>query len=390
MLISVFIYLTVIVASVGSARPTIKLSFNPDETYYNRDTQVDIQCEILNPNQNTEQAQLWHVDLRTGKRTPLSRMTLTMPADDAPEIFKNNKNKRYEHVAKNHIRIRRLHMNDSARYECNCPDCEENISKAFRELHIVKLEEPKWIIEPGQPLHEKTRTTIKCVTEDFYPYVRHQILRKNIEMTKEGHSLLSNSQIFPQSFVWEANIEATPDLHNTTLRCLVTEGNTVKEGDITLNVLFTPRFLKCDEKQAADENNETAIISCGFSGNPAPTVTWHRANDKKPVDVSPGITIQLNDNLNGSYTTSLKLERSKLPSNSNTSAESLYKEYLKSGFIVQLTINGIDRGARTIQIVRHANKIRSTSINDSTTRRISSLLFYSLMIFNGLSSFSFL
>jgi len=52
-------------------------------------------------------------------------------------------------------------MEDSAKYECNCPDCEESLAKQIRDLHVMKLVEPKWVIEPGWPLHENTKATIK-------------------------------------------------------------------------------------------------------------------------------------------------------------------------------------------------------------------------------------
>jgi len=222
-IITIFI-LTILIPTVQLARPTIKLTFTPDAKYMSRHDQVEIQCEVLNPNDRTDSAQLWYIDFKTGKRTPISRSLITGSVDDSPDIFKNIRNRRYEYVRKNHIRIRSLVMEDSAKYECNCPDCEESITKQTRDLYVMKLVEPTWIIEPGWPLHENTKAIIKCQTDDFYPYIGHKILRNNQEITNEGKSSLSNRDAFPQKFIWEATITPTAEWHNTILRCIVTEG----------------------------------------------------------------------------------------------------------------------------------------------------------------------
>jgi hypothetical protein len=219
--------LIVCISLVDLTKPTIKLTFTPDEKYLARDQELEIKCEIINPNERTELPQLWYIDLRTGKRTPISRVLLQSSIEDSPDVFKMNKNKRYEYLGKSHIRIRRLQMEDSAKYECNCPDCEENITNHVRDLYVMKLVEPRWFIEPGWPLHENTKATIKCLADDFYPHVNHQVLRNHHQITNEGKSSLSDSQIFPQRFMWEATVTPTADWHNTTLRCLITEGSIV-------------------------------------------------------------------------------------------------------------------------------------------------------------------
>ncbi len=219
------IFITIFIPIVQLARPIIKLTFTPDEKYMPYQQQIEIRCELLNPNQRTDSAQLWHVDFKTNTRTAISRLLLTTPTDDAPDIFKSNRNRRYEYLQKNHIRIRGLQMEDSARYECNCPDCEESINKITRDLFVMQLKEPEWKIESGWPLHENTRAIIKCITNDFYPYVAHRILRDNQEITNEGKSSLSSDKAFPQKFIWEATINPTADWHNSTLRCTVTEGS---------------------------------------------------------------------------------------------------------------------------------------------------------------------
>ena len=219
------ILITIFIPNVQLARPTIKLTFTPDEKYMPYQQQIEIRCELLNPNQRTDSAQLWHVDLKGGTRTAVSRSLLTSPTDDAPDIFKSNRNRRYEYLQKNFIRIRGLQMEDSARYECNCPDCEESINKQSRDLLVMQIKEPEWKIESGWPLHENTRAVIKCITNDFYPYVGHRIFRDNQDITKDGKSSLSSHTGFPQKFTWETTITPTADWHNSTIRCSVTQGS---------------------------------------------------------------------------------------------------------------------------------------------------------------------
>ena len=224
MYITVIIAITALIPTVQLARPSINLTFTPDEKYMSRHAKVDIQCSVANPAAQTDFAQLWYVDYKTGKRTPVSRTLLTSPTDDAPEIFKSIQNRRYEYVRKNHIRIRSLQMEDSAKYECNCPDCEESITKQTKDLYVMKLTEPKWLIESSWPLHENTKTTIKCQVDNFYPYVGHRVLRDQKEITNDGKSSLSNNDVFPQKFVWEATVTPTAEWHNSTFPCAVRQG----------------------------------------------------------------------------------------------------------------------------------------------------------------------
>jgi hypothetical protein len=88
----------------------------------------------------------------------------------------------------------------------------------------MKIAEPKWHIEPGWPIQEHAKTTIRCTVDDFYPYVTHKIFRHHHDITGEGKSVIPNSNTYPQKFSWEANVIPTADWHNTTLRCTVTEG----------------------------------------------------------------------------------------------------------------------------------------------------------------------
>ena len=370
------VYLTIVISLVESNRPTIRLNFTPNEKFYTRDQQVEIQCELLNPTERTELPQLWHVDLKTKKRTPISRITFLSPNEDAPSIFKNNKNNRYEYVRKNSIRIRRLHMEDSARYECDCPDCEENIAKGTQELLVVQPAEPKWIIEPDLPLHENSRSTIKCVTEDFFPYVAHEILRDDRQITKDGRSSLSNGNAFPQKFVWEAAIVATSEWHNNHLRCVVTQGNIKKQITKHVEVLFTPRFLQCDERQYVDDKQEQAMLSCSYSGNPPPTLTWHRQNDSNPLQNQSAAIIEHIDKKAGKYQSLLKIDRAKFPSINNGIDE------LSTTFTVKLSINGIEQKSSSIKIVRNPKEARASSINSSSTHHYSSFLLFLFISFN--------
>jgi hypothetical protein len=219
----VLLSVTVLALVSDASKPSIQLTFNPDEKYFARDAEVEITCELLNPNAAGESAQLWHVDMKSGRRTAISRSLLTSPRDDDPTIFRANLNQRYYFVKKNHIRIRRTQMDDSARYECNCPDCDTDV-KATRNLLVMKFGEPHWSIEPGWPIHENTQTTLKCIVDDFYPYVGHKILRDHEDITHKGKANPLAIDTLPQKFVWEMSLVPKSDWHNNTLRCIVTEG----------------------------------------------------------------------------------------------------------------------------------------------------------------------
>jgi len=218
------IFLTILIPSIQSSKPSLRLTFTPDEKYFTIGNMVEILCELINPNEHTEAPQLWYIDFKTGKHTPISRSLLNSPSDDAPDLFKQNKNKRLEYVKKNHLRIRQILVEDTGRYECNCPDCEEQLGKQAKDLQVVKISEPKWHIEPGWPLQEHAKTTIRCTADDFYPYASHKIIRHHHDITSEGKGVIPNNYVYPQKFSWEAAVSPTADWHNTTLRCTVTEG----------------------------------------------------------------------------------------------------------------------------------------------------------------------
>jgi len=94
------IFLTILIPSIQS-KPTLKLTFTPDEKYFKMGTQIDIICELMNPTENMESPQLWHVDFKTGKHTPISRSLINTPTEDSPDVFKQNqKTRRLEYVKK--------------------------------------------------------------------------------------------------------------------------------------------------------------------------------------------------------------------------------------------------------------------------------------------------
>ena len=219
------IFLTLLIPSIQSSKPTLKLTFTPDERYYKSGSQVEILCELINPTDVTESPQLWHVDLKTGKHTSISRSLLNRPTEDISDYFKNIKQSRLEYVKKNHLRIRQIVDDDTARYECNCPDCEESLGKQAKDFQVVHTSDPVWHIEPGWPIQEHATTTIKCAANDFYPYVSHKILRNHHDITNKGKATLPTTNTYPQTFFWEDSVTPSADWHNTTLRCTVTQGS---------------------------------------------------------------------------------------------------------------------------------------------------------------------
>jgi hypothetical protein len=104
-----------------------------------------------------------------------------------------------------------------------CPDCEKSLNISKKELIVRKLAVPKWIIEPFSLLQENIRTKLKCIVDDFYPYVSHQIIRYHHDITSEGKSVISSNKIYPQNFSWEAIVTLPADWHKTSLHCVVVQ-----------------------------------------------------------------------------------------------------------------------------------------------------------------------
>jgi hypothetical protein len=395
------IFLTILIPSIQSSKPILKLTLTPDEKYYTHGRAVDILCELLNPTEGTEAPQLWHVDLKTGKRTSVSRSLINRPSEDSPDVFKQNKNKHYEYIKKNHLRINNLQVEDSARYECNCPDCEEPLPSQAKDLQVMKLSEPKWHIEPGWPMQENAQTTIKCIADDFYPYVGYKIIRHHHDISNEGKTVLPNSNTYPQRFSWEATVKPAADWHNTTLRCTVTQGSSEQHASKNLEVLFTSRFGKCDEKQHVDSTKEKSTIECSYSGNPQPKLTWFRQIDEKPINLESGITIETKDEHHGKYKSVVTFDRDKLiatplstttrspTGQPNTTAKPLvtgdtyYQQLLNGGFIVKLSHNNEDKFTRKISIVGDANQARSKTL-DNSSRKLIEYFSTSMILFSSL------
>jgi hypothetical protein len=163
-------------------------------------------------------------------------------------------------------------------------------------------------------------------------------------------------------------------------------GTSEQQTTKTLDVLFTPRFLKCDERQHIDMKQEQSILECSYSGNPAPTLTWQRKSEKKPIQNESGITIETKDEYHGRYKSILKFDRTKLGSLPSTIATTLstnpvnssidnyYQQLLDDGFTVQLTVNGNDRGTRAISVIYHVDEIRLSPVNSSTSLCLSWIL----------------
>lgn len=219
------ILITILIPYIQSVavRSSLKLTFTPDNKYMSVGQDVDIKCELLNPADPSDSAQLFHIDLKTQKKSLVSRQLLLGPPEDAPDIFKK-KNGRYSYVSRGHIHIQNLQAEDSARYVCDCPDCLEALTTATRNLSVMVLNQPTWTAGPGWPLHENTKSNLKCEVNNFFPYVGHKILRNHIDITNEGKSSLPSANVYPQTFTWEASLSFTHDMHNSTLLCIVTQG----------------------------------------------------------------------------------------------------------------------------------------------------------------------
>jgi len=268
-------------------------------------------------------------------------------------------------LKKNHLRFKQLQLDDSGRYECNCPDCEEPLGKQEKDLQVMKSTEPRWHIEPGWPIQEDAKTTIKCIAEDFYPYVGYKIIRHHHDISKEGKPVTPNNNQFPQKFSWEATVTPKADWHNTTLRCTVIQGNSEQHAIKNLEILFTPRFLQCDQKQHVDSLKEKSTIECSYSGNPQPKLTWLRQTDEKPITTDVGIIMETKDEHHGKYKSIVTFDRDKLigipltttttksPNEQanttpqpKTTGDNYYQQLLNGGFIAKLTYNDADKGSK--------------------------------------------
>lgn len=376
-----------LIPSMQSSALTLNLTFAPDEKYYEMGHTVDVYCDFNIPNDKNDPPQLWHVDFKTGKRSPISRAFIQNPPDDAPEAFKHNKDKRIQYLRKNYLRISNLQLEDSARYECDCPDCEENIATKTHKLQVMKLAEPKWHIEPGWPVQEKAKITIKCTADDFYPYVEHKIINNHHEISKDGkHVHIPQGDVFPHKFSWETIIEPTQQSHNTTLVCTVKQGVHERHARKVLEVLFTPRFQECSSAQHVDPTKDKASIVCSFAGNPAPQLVWYRQIDNQPITTDSNFVVTTESENHGKYKSILTFDRMKLaavptttttksPADSSTQTPikgtNYYEQLLNSGFVAKLILNNEEKDSKKITIVGEASKAKVNGLDNSSRQTLS-------------------
>ena len=218
-------FLTILIPSIQSVQSSLELKFSPDEKYYPSSQPVDISCKILNSTTETDAAQLWHVNLATDERTRITPSLIDSPGEDSPLIFKQNTNKRIQYLDKNYLRIRNLQLEDSARYECACPDCSEELGTVNKTLQVMKITEPKWNIKSEWRLQEGAAITIKCTADDFYPFVDHKIILGHYNIKNFGrHVVIQNDNTYSHNFSWEAIVTPLANWHNTKLVCIVVQG----------------------------------------------------------------------------------------------------------------------------------------------------------------------
>jgi hypothetical protein len=178
-------------------------------------------------------------------------------------------------------------------------------------------------------------------------------------------------------------------------------GNTEQHQSKVLDVIFTPRFLKCDEKQHVDSAKEKSTIECSYSGNPQPKLTWLRQSDEKPITADVGVTIETKDEHHGKYKSVITFERDKLiaiPLSTTTKSptgqpdttakplatgDNYYQQLLNGGFIVKLSSNNEDKATRKISIVGDANQARSKTL-DNSSRKLIEYFSTSMILFSSL------
>ena len=172
----------------------------------------------------------------------------------------------------------------------------------------------------------------------------------------------------------------------------------------TLEILFSPRFLKCDEKQHVDSTKDKATIECSYSGNPTPKLTWYRRVDDKPITSDPSIHIDTKDEHHGKFKSIITFDREKLvavtPLTTTTKApngqtetgsqpkiqgDNYYQQLLNAGFVAKLfTLNNEQKGVQNIEIVGDANLAGSKSADSSSIKSIqnlsTSIIFISFLI----------
>ncbi|CAF0780231.1 unnamed protein product [Didymodactylos carnosus] len=333
--------------------PSLKLTISPDSKYIERDTEISILCELRDPTDSDDKPVLYYVDPRTQKRTPVTRALLNGKVDnkqDIPDLFQNVENRaRYRYEGKNHIKITKAQVIDSAVYECECPDCEAPPKKDHKEFFITKYVEPQLSVTPD-PLIEGNQAIFRCQVDEFYPYTGFEVLIHNHKHADKAEVVNSPKHVFEQNLKWNASLPVQADWHDHYFECIVKEGEVSKVGKkIKLNVLFNPRFVTCNDKQHIDlkKNEETNVepqIDCTYSGNPKPIIEWQKASSEKLVDTNnkDGITIVEEALPFGVYKSIVKFNRQKLDELQSVTTDgdkSYFQKLIADGFVVKLNSN---------------------------------------------------
>ena len=176
-------------------------------------------------------------------------------------------------------------------------------------------------------------------------------------------------------------------------------GNSEQHAFKYLEVLFTPRFLKCEERQHVDSTKEKSTIECSYSGNPQPRLSWYRQSDGRALNSDLGVTVETVDEHHGKYKSVVSFDRDKLlaiplttttrapnaPVETSTPARVLgdnyYQQLLNGGVVAKLFLNSNEeKGSKKITIFGDANQVRanladSASISSIQCRSTSLLLF---------------
>lgn len=200
---------------------------------------------------------------------------------------------------------------------------------------------------------------------------------------------------------------------NDTISYCINIGNTERHAIKNFEVLFTPRFLKCDGTQYVNSTIDRTTIECSYSGNPSPTLAWFHQTDERPVKSGPGtgMTIETIDEHHGKYKSILTLEREKLTATpltttttttttmtttlktangkSDTTAKpkaaavNYYQQILNDGFIVKIMHNNEEKGTQKINIITDSSELRPKFVNSSPSSTIqyfsTSIIFSSLL-----------
>jgi hypothetical protein len=85
------IFLTTHLLCIQSSKPRLELTITPYEKYNVYSAHVEISCELKDAFYPIVVAQLWHVDLKTGNQTPITRSLLFSPSESASDVFKQNR-----------------------------------------------------------------------------------------------------------------------------------------------------------------------------------------------------------------------------------------------------------------------------------------------------------